>query len=424
MQQEKKVAEFNSPAAPGRVFGMSRRAQFTILFIIAAVIVGVWLMKQDTSIDRATPPEAAGFKLTPQQWAGIRTATVKEMMFQPERQAEGRIAVSDDRTTSVFPPYSGRVTAVFVGGGDRVEQGQPLFRLDSTDLVQAQNDVVAGTAAVEKAQSQVNLTQTTEQRAHQLFLAKGGALKDWQQAQADLAAAQNDQKSAQIALAAAKDRLRIILGQSEKTAAPVPVPARTSPDLIVPAPIGGVVLQRKLGIGQYLSQGATDPVLVIGDLSTVWLTANVRETDAPFVRVGQPVEVHVTAYPGKVFKAKITFVAATIDPDTHRLPIRAEVANEEGLLKPGMWADFRIATGASRKGLAVPAQAIVYEGDAARVWVADKDHYLTSHDIEIGITNGKNIEALSGVSAGEQVITQGSIFIDRAAGNDHTTEPD
>jgi membrane fusion protein, heavy metal efflux system len=422
MKHQEKVSEINAPAASGRVFGMSRRAQFTILFIIAAVIVGVRLMKQDTSIDKAAPTEAAGFKLTPQQWTSMRTATVKEMVFQPERQAEGKIAVADDRTTSVFPPYSGRVTAVFVDEGARVKQGRPLFRIDSTDLVQAQNDVVAGTAAVAKAQSQVNLTQTTEQRAHQLFLAKGGALKDWQQAQADLAAAQNDQKSAQIALAAAQARLRIILVQSGEIAAPASVPARTSPDLTddltVPAPISGTVLLRKLGIGQYLSQGATDPVMVVGDLSTVWLTANVRETDVPFVRVGQPVEVHVTAYPDKVFKAKITFVAASVDPNTHRLPIRAEVANEEGLLKPEMWADFRIATGASRKGLAVPAQAIVYEGEAARVWVADKDHYLTSHDIEIGITSGKNVEALSGVSAGEQVITQGSIFIDRAAAND------
>src|SRR5208283_3097279 len=115
-------------------------------------------------------------------------------------------------------------------------------------------------------------------------------------------------------------------------------------------------------VGQYLSQGATDPVLVIGDLSTVRLVANVRETDAPFVRVGQPVEVRVAAYPDKVFKAKITFVSPTVDPNSHRLPIRAEVPNGEGLLKPEMWADFRIATGVGRKNLAVPARAIVFEG--------------------------------------------------------------
>ena len=101
---------------------------------------------------------------------------------------------------------------------------------------------------------------------------------------------------------------------------------------------------RELGVRRYISQGATDPIMLIGDLSTVWLVANVRETDAPFVRVGQSVEVRVTAYPDKVFKAKLTFVAPMVDPNTHRLPIRAEVPNGEGLLKPEMWADFRIAT--------------------------------------------------------------------------------
>jgi cobalt-zinc-cadmium efflux system membrane fusion protein len=188
--------------------------------------------------------------------------------------------------------------------------------------------------------------------------------------------------------------------------------------LNVLAPISGQVLMRKLGVGQYISQGATDPIMLIGDLSTVWLVANVRETDAPFMRVGQPVEVRVTAYPDKVFNAKLTFVAPMVDSNTHRLPIRAEVPNGEGLLKPEMWADFRIATGASRKSLAVPARAIVFEGNSQRVWVTDKDHYLTSHDIETGITNGNNVEVLAGLTAGEQVITQGSIFIDRAAAGD------
>ena len=171
---------------------------------------------------------------------------------------------------------------------------------------------------------------------------------------------------------------------------------------------------RKLGVGQYITQGATDPIMLIGDLSTVWLVANVRETDAPFVRVGQPVEVRVTAYPDKVFKAKLTFVAPMVDPNTHRLPIRAEVPNGEGLLKPEMWADFRIATGPATDTCG-PARAIVFEGDSERVWVTDKNHYLTSREIKTGIINGPNVEVLSGLSAGDEVITQGSIFIDRAA---------
>jgi cobalt-zinc-cadmium efflux system membrane fusion protein len=401
------------------VFTAPRRVQFTILFIIVCGILGIWLIgpfraaNEATSTDKAASSEATGFQLTPQQWATMRTAIVEEMVFQPERHAEGKIAVDNHFATAVYPPYNGRVTAVLVRAGDTVKQGQPLFRLDSTDLVQAINDVVAGKAALAKAQSQLVLTKTSEDRAHQLYLAQGGSLKDWQQAQADLTAAQNDLKSAEIGLAAAQDRLRIIRVQSGET--DTESLTRTSPDLNVLAPISGEVLMRNLGVGQYISQGATDPIMLIGDLSTVWLVANVRETDAPFVHVGQPVEVSVTAYPDKVFKAKLTFVAPMVDPNTHRLPIRAEVPNGEGLLKPGMWADFRIATGAGRKSLAVPARAIVFEGDVQRVWVADKNHRLTSREIQTGIINGPNVEVLSGLSAGDEVITHGSIFIDRAA---------
>ncbi|MGO9232857.1 MAG: efflux RND transporter periplasmic adaptor subunit [Methylocella sp.] len=414
-----KSKEKHAPAAPDRVAGLSRRAQFMILFFVAAVVAWAWLIgpfratKEEASPETAAPSEAASFTPTPQQWASMRTATVKEMEFLPQRQAEGKIAVDDHLATAVYPPYNGRVTAVFVRAGDTVKQGQPLFRLDSTDLVQAINNVVVGKAALAKAQSQLVLTKTTEDRAHQLYLAKGGSLKDWQQAQADLTAAQNDLKAAEIGLAAAQDQLRIIRIQSGETEAEALT--RTTPDLNVLAPISGEVLMRKLGVGQYISQGATDPIMLIGDLSTVWLVANVRETDVPFMHVGEPVEVRVTAYPGKVFNAKITFVAPMIDVNTHRLLIRAEVPNGEGLLKPEMWADFRIATGAGRMALAVPAQAIVFEGDVQRVWVADKNHRLTSREIQTGIINGPNVEVLSGLSAGDEVITQGSIFIDRAA---------
>ena len=165
-----------------------------------------------------------------------------------------------------------------------MEQGQALFQIDSTDLVQAQNDLVSAVAGVAKAASQVNLMQTAEQRAHQLYDIHGGALKDWQQAQADLAGVQNDQKTALIVRAAAEAKLRIL--STDATIAEIVATGHTNPELTVPSPISGYVLQRKLGVGQYISQGARDPIFAIGDLSSVWLVANVRETDAPFVKSG------------------------------------------------------------------------------------------------------------------------------------------
>ena len=102
-------------------------------------------------------------------------------------------------------------------------------------------------------------------------------------------------------------------------------------------------------------------------------TANVREADAPLMRIGQAVEVHVLAFPGRVFQAKISWVAPSIDPNTHRLSVRADVENPDGALKPGMFANFSIITGEAQTAPAVPQSAIVYEGDTAHVWVAGDD---------------------------------------------------
>jgi len=404
---------------------MPRKVQFGILLIAGAAIIAIFVIGPagfhaifSKEKPAETHAETAPFQLTQQQWAAIKTVPVEEIAFQPERQADGKIAIDADASTPVYPPYNGRVTALFAREGDHVQQGQPLFQIDSTDLVQAQNNLVTAVAGVAKAAAQVNLLQAAEQRAHQLFDIHGGALKDWQQAQADLAGAQNDQRTAQVVLAAAQAQMRI-LNQSDETIAKITAAGHTNPDLAVPAPISGYVLQRKLGLGQYVSQGASDPVFVIGDLSSVWLVANVRESDAPFVKAGQPVEVRVTAFPDRVFKATITYVAASVDPNTHRLPIRAQVLNPGELLKPEMWANFTIVTGSSHMALAVPDESIVYEGDTARVWVADKDrNTLVAHEIKTGVTNGKEVEVLSGLSGGEQVVTRGSIFIDRAASGD------
>jgi cobalt-zinc-cadmium efflux system membrane fusion protein len=158
---------------------------------------------------------------------------------------------------------------------------------------------------------------------------------------------------------------------------------------------------------------------MIGDTSRVWLVANVREADAPFVHVGDPVEVSVPAYPGRVFKATLVYVASAIDPATHRLPVRAEIDNADGALKPEMFAEFGIVTAGARDGLAIPDRALVYEGTTARVFIADTAaKTITSREITIGRTNGHDVEATSGVKPGENVVTSGALFIDRALQDD------
>src|SRR5260221_426522 len=225
---------------------------------------------------------------------------------------------------------------------------------------------LAALSTLNTARSQLKLAEANEKRQHELYLAKSGALKDWLQSQAELASAQNALRSAETARAAARNRLRI-LGKSATEIASVensPNTQQINPEAIVRAPIGGTVVQRQVGLGQYIASAAsgasTTPVYSIGDLSTAWLMSTVRETDPRMVRIRQPVDVRVLAYPARVFSAHLAWIAPSIDATTRRLPVRAEVENTDGALKPMMFASFSIITGVDVAAPAIPQNAVIY----------------------------------------------------------------
>jgi len=161
----------------------------------------------------------------------------------------------------------------------------------------------------------VGSAQAVEKRQRDLLALRGGALKDVAQAKSDLVAAQGDQHSAEIALGVSRNRLRI-LGCSEAQIAGLEKMDHIDAETIVSAPIGGTVIQRKIGLGQYITGGGNDPVFTVGDLASVWLIANVRESDAPKMKVGAPIEASVLAYPNRTFNAKLAYVAPALD-QTH-----------------------------------------------------------------------------------------------------------
>jgi cobalt-zinc-cadmium efflux system membrane fusion protein len=412
-------------------FKRSRRVAISAKFVALLLVAGVGLAATALIWEpRADQPENARrtrddgppgiFRPTQQQWRGLKLEPVATRTFRPEQVTEGSIAIDDDLTTPVFSHYSGRVIKVIAMLGDIVERGAPLFVIHASEFVQAQNDLITALANLQTARSQLTMAQTTEKRTHELYLAQGGALKDWQQAQTDLITAQNTARSDEIALHAVRSRLRI-LGKSDKEIASLEVEPtqKLDPVAVVPAPIGGTITQRQIGVGQYINSvaaGASNPVFTITDLSTVYLIANVREVDAPLMQLGLPLEVHVLAYPDRVFKGKISWVAPSIDSNTHRLPVRADVENPDGALKPGMFANFSIITGQASTAPAVPPEAIVYEGERAHVWVVgDGGDTLALREIRAGrITDGV-VEVLAGLSVGEKVVTSGTVFIDRAA---------
>jgi len=403
-----------------------KKSQWVALVLFASAAVAATALMWEPRADQpenARPTTSAAppgtFRPTQEQWRGLKLEPVVVRGFVPEQVTEGTIAVDDDLTTPVFSHYSGRVIKVIAMLGDVVEPGAPLFVIHASEFVQAQNDLITALANLQSSRSQLRMAQTTEKRTHELYLAQGGALKDWQQAQTDLITAENTVRANEIALHAVRSRLRILGKTDQEIASLEAEPTqKLNPMAIVTAPVRGTITQRQIGLGQYINSeaaGAASPVFTISDLSTVYLIANVREVDTPLMHVGLPLEVHVLAYPGRVFKGKVSYVAPSIDPNTHRLPVRADVENPDGALKPRMFANFSIITGEASTAPAVPQEAIVYEGERARVWVAGDGDTLALREIRTGRTSDGLVEVLAGLSAGEKVVTSGTVFIDRAA---------
>jgi cobalt-zinc-cadmium efflux system membrane fusion protein len=373
---------------------------------LAAVIIAILAFRlgarafephQPTTATPSSPPGT--FRASPQQFKTFTVESVKAHAFVSEELTEGKIAVDGDRATPVVSPYSGRVTRVIAGLGDTVKAGAALVTLEASEFVQAQNDLQVSAA-------QVKLARINEARKHALYDAKGGSLQDWQQAQTDLTAAETT-------INAVRNRLQIF-GRSPAEIAKLETSPAMSPVATLTAPIAGVVVDRQVGPGQYLQSGGT-PVFTIADPTKVWLLANVREADAGLVKVGQSVEVRVLAYPKRIFNARVTHVSAVVDPVTHRLSVRAELDNRDAALKPEMFATFRILTSGATESPAVPQTAVVYEGDAAHVWVVAGDGLLSYRAIHTGRSNDGLVEVLDGLQAGESIVTKGGLFIDQAA---------
>ncbi|HEY2462475.1 MAG TPA: efflux RND transporter periplasmic adaptor subunit [Steroidobacteraceae bacterium] len=371
--------------------------------LVVAIVLMVWLagaLSGRRAAAVAAPLPAGAFRASPQQLKTLTVESVGLHGFVSEELTEGKIVANGDRATPVFSPFSGRITRVIAALGDTVKAGAPLATVEATEFVQAQNDLAT-------AASSVKLARVSETRKHALYDAKGGSLQDWQ-------SAQNDLTSAETAFSAARNRLRI-LGKSPAEIAALEKNRAISPVATLSAPIAGVVVDRQVGPGQYVQAAAATPQFTIADTSSVWLVANVRETDAALVKLGQAAEVHVPAYPSRIFKARLTYVSAVIDPVTHRLPVRAEIGNRDGALKPEMFANFRILTGDASESPAVPQSAVVYEGASAHVWVLGTDGLLSLRGIRTGRSNDGLIEVLEGLKPGENVVTKGGLFIDQAA---------
>ncbi len=395
-----------------------------VIVVLSAAVMATTLAHRadkNAESDISPPARKVGnlYYPTPKQWASLTVAPVSQQLFRAEHLTEGKISVDEDRATLVFSPYSGRVLKLMAKPGDHVVAGQPLFVVEAPDMVQAQNDFISATATLNKARSALDLAHIVENQNKTLYDSHAGPLRDLQQAQSATRATQNDVRAAEISVEATRNRLRI-LGLKDDEITKFGETGDVSPQTTIYSPLSGIVIQRKVGPGQYINTSsqnpsASDPTFIIGDLSTVWLVAYVRESEARNVQVGQALRFTVLAFPNQVFTANISYVATSLDSTTRRLLVRATIDNSQGQLRPEMFASVTIMIGDGDLFPAVPRDAIIYDGNTARVWIVHDDQSIEQRAIKTGLSNGNDVEVVEGLSVGEKVVAKGSLFVDRAA---------
>jgi cobalt-zinc-cadmium efflux system membrane fusion protein len=405
---------------------LPRASQIRILatgaIVVAAVLVIVPYARDFLSAKSAPALPvmvAGGFRPDHSQWSSIGWGTVVLRRFPGLVTADATVAINDDAATQVFSPFTGQILDIAVRAGDHVEKGAPLMIVAATEAVQAESDLASAAGTQRAAQAAAHNADENEKRQHALYQDGSAAQKDWQQSQVDQTTARSTLQTADAALTAARAKLRI-LGFADAQLRALEAPRKTgpAPAAMVVAPISGTVVQRLVGPGQFIQAGSSTPAFSISNSSTLWLVGNVREEDAPLMKVGQPVELTVTALPGHIFRAKLTWVAQGIDPTTHRLSVRAELRNPDGMLKPAMFATMLVHTGGDRVSLAVPEVAVIHEGDQSHVWVSAGGDSLVLRTIQPGRLQDGVLEVLKGLNPGDKVALSGSIFLDSAARTD------
>jgi membrane fusion protein, heavy metal efflux system len=339
--------------------------------------------------------------LTATQLRSVAVAPAAERTFTVEHAAVGVIDFNQDRTVQVSPPYQGRVLRVVARAGDHVKRDQLLFTIASPDLVQAESTLIAAAGTLQ-------LTSQALQRAQGLYAIQGMAQKDYEQAV-------SDQQTAVGAERAARDALRIF-GKTDADIDRIVQQRRIEPEMPVLSPIDGVITARNAAPGMLVQPGASPAPFAVADVSSKWMLADVPETDAPSLALGQSVDVTLVAFPGRTFHGRISYIAEAVDPATHRIRMRSEIADPHDELRAQMLASFTVHVGGAMSSVAVPYDAVVREGDGTMtVWVTGDRQRFQRRSVQVGEQQDGYDQILGGLKAGELVAGSGALFISTAA---------
>ncbi|MGA3127858.1 MAG: efflux RND transporter periplasmic adaptor subunit [Candidatus Korobacteraceae bacterium] len=337
--------------------------------------------------------QAQLFKVPQEQLAHIQIVTIAPSSIPRSLRLTGAVAFNAFDTTPVITQIGGPVSRIVVTPGQQVRRDQPLLYVTSPDYSQA-------LATYLKARDAFQLADRSYVRSKDLY--QHHAI-----AERDLESAESARTQASADFGAAEQSLKI-LGIS-KPEAVVGKPAVS--EIPVLSPIAGEVVERLVSPGQVIQGGATQ-VFTISNMSSVWVLANIFQKDLPYVHLGDSVTVTADSYAGTEFHGKISYIAAALDANTRTLQARIDVKNPQGQLKKDMYVFATVQAETIQNALTVPAAAVLRDAENQPfVYVVNQNNEYGRRSVTLGVSAEGNTQIVSGVTAGDRVVGDGSVFL-------------
>jgi cobalt-zinc-cadmium efflux system membrane fusion protein len=371
--------------------------------IVVAAIAGSALVLGAMQFQRpppVQPPHAEGLNVRSEtavsvapgcpQWKVLKLGQVEKAKGGWTDPVPGRVKIDERISSKVGSPLTGRVSQVLVDLGAHVKAGDRLFRVSSPDLADLR-------AQKRKADVDYAAARVVVDRVAALVEAHALPQKDQQSAEQTL-------EQAELTRDAAVSKLAALHVAADGDA--------VTDSFYVTSPQDGIVVEKNLVAHQEVAPDGANPLLVVADLSTVWVVADLFEADAIDIKEGAKVEVTQARAASNPIEAVVDAVSAIVDPNRHTVPVRVRVPNSGGDLRPNAFATVRFAMAEDDKALSIPATSIVSDGAKQYVYVWGDDKNFTRRDVITGASAGGRMTVLAGLREGETILVEGGILLD------------
>lgn len=370
-----------------------RLAELVAVSVVLAALCACDSSRPNVSANSAKNSNSAElFTIPREQMSHVQVLTVQPTTLTRTLRLTGAVAYNSFRTTPVITQVSGPVSRIVVVPGQKVTQGEPMMYVASPDYSQLRTNYL-------KAREAYALAQKASARAKDLYEHHALAEQVLEQAEAAEVQAGGDLAAAQAALK--------VMGITDPEAL---VKAPPSFEVPVKAPINGLVVEQNVSAGQLIQPGTTQ-CFMISDIRTVWVLVNVYQKDLPYVRVGDSVTIQTDTYP-EVFHGRIAYVAASLDPSTRTLQARIETNNPGEKLKKDMYVVASVNAGTIPHAIALPDAAVLRDSENQPfVYAAVSSNQFGRRSVTLGESMNGQTQITSGLKAGDQVIGNGSLFL-------------